>query len=253
MAWLYIIVILLLVGTFLYWLFIVTEGVYLGRKVVVWLYDKTAGSYDQVKEFDQEFERESIAEPLLTYLAGLPEPLILDVATGTGRVPLLLLTDDRYQGRGIGLDAAIDMLSLAQEKLKKTPVNKRNQVMFIQQFAEQLPFPEGSFDMVTCLEALEFFPSEEAVIEEIVRVLRPGGLLMTTRRTGWEARFFFGRYHSEQSLSKLLAESGLTDIDFYPWQVNYDMVVARKIVVNQQRSKSENLTESAGLSGEPEE
>lgn len=253
MTWLYFIGILILVGTLLYWLIIVTEGVYLGRRVVVWLYDKTARTYDQIKEFDQEFERESIGEPLLTYVAGLPEPLILDVATGTGRVPLLLLSDDRFQGKVIGVDAAIGMLSLARDKFESTPAEKRNQAMFCLQYAERLPFSNNRFDMVTCLEALEFFTSAGAALEEMVRVLRPGGLLMTTRRKGWEARFFFHRYHSERSLTSLLVESGLVNIDFYPWQVNYDMVMARKTLDNQTGSMIEIRPESERLSGRQED
>ncbi len=51
---------------------------------------------------------------------------------------------------------------------------------------------------------------------------------MTTRRQGWESRFFFGRYRSRDSQAKMLREAGLVSIEYYPWQVNYDMVNAFK-------------------------
>ena len=54
----------LVVGAALYYLLVVTEGVYLGRRVVVWLYDVTAGRYDDIKEFEPEFEAFFVIRPL---------------------------------------------------------------------------------------------------------------------------------------------------------------------------------------------
>ena len=219
---------LILLGLVYYWLVIITEGVYLGRRVVIWLYDLTAGSYDRIKEFDTDFERGSIVKPLLTTLAGRHEPIILDVATGTGRVPLLLLNEAAFDGRVIGLDASSKMLAQGLEKVATLPVEKQRQVTLIRQSADKLPFRANSFDAVTCLEALEFFPSDRVALQEMARVLRPGGFLMTSRRQGWESQFFLGRYRSKQTLAELLNELGLTNVEYYPWQVNYDMVTALK-------------------------
>ena len=41
----------LILGVLVWWLFIETEGVYLGRGVVIWLYDVYASRYDGIKEF----------------------------------------------------------------------------------------------------------------------------------------------------------------------------------------------------------
>ena len=219
---------LILLGLAFYWLVIITEGVYLGRRVVIWLYDLTAGSYDGIKEFDNEFERGSIVRPLLTALAGRQEPIVLDVATGTGRVPLLLVNETRFDGRVIGLDASSKMLAQGVEKAASLPVEKKRRIILIRQSAEKLPFRDNSLDAITCLEAIEFFPSDRAALQEMVRVLRPGGFLMTSRRQGWESRFFLSRYRSKEALAELLNEVGLTHVEYYPWQVNYDMVTALK-------------------------
>jgi hypothetical protein len=77
----------------LYWLLVITEGVYLGRRIVVWLYDITAHKYDRVKEFDDEAERVFVAQPLRFHLREKAAPLVLDVATGTGRLPHYLLQE----------------------------------------------------------------------------------------------------------------------------------------------------------------
>lgn len=223
-AWLTILLSLLLLGAFLYWLLITTEGVYLGRRVVVWLYDLTAKQYDEIKAYDPHDERLLVARPVLRAVRGVPEPVILDVATGTGRVPLDLMREAVFRGRVVGLDDSSKMLAIAEEKL--APFAER--VELRQHPAVPLPFPDDHFDAVTCLEALEFFPSDEGALQEMVRVLRPGGTLFTTRRCGWEGKAFLHRYRSEEGMAALLDSLGLEEINFHVWEVNYNLVTARK-------------------------
>jgi ubiquinone/menaquinone biosynthesis C-methylase UbiE len=228
MNWIVLAVAMIAFSLVMYWLFVVTEGVYLGRKMVVWLYDITAKKYDGIKQFDAEHEQRTIVEPLLDELTGEEPYWILDVATGTGRVPALLLDSPKFTGKIVGLDAAGKMLALASAKLNRLSGDQSQRTELVQQVAEALPFSENSFSAVTCLEALEFFPSDVNALREMVRVLQPGGLLMTTRRCGYEARLFIGRYRSSEEFEKLLGSLGLIEITRYPWQVNYDLVTARK-------------------------
>ena len=227
MIWAVVIGAAIFVGLVVYWLLVWTEGVYLGRRAVVWMYDITAHRYDGIKQFDSVDERRAIARPLITVLKGLDEPLLLDVATGTGRVPVLLLSEDDFQGQVVGLDAAAKMLALAQEKLLQVPASHL-QASLIQQTADALPFAANSFDAVTCLEALEFFPSDRDALEEMARVLRPGGFLMISRRCGWEGRLFFGRYRAHADVEDNLAQLGFIRIQSHSWQANYNMVTAWK-------------------------
>jgi ubiquinone/menaquinone biosynthesis C-methylase UbiE len=226
--WLVLVTVAVLVGLAVYWLVVWTEGVYLGRRAVVWMYDITAYKYDDIKQFHPVDERRAIARPLLTALKGLDGPLLLDIATGTGRVPALLLNEPDFLGRVIGLDAAAKMLALAQEKLLLAAASRRHQATLIQQTADALPFTADSFDAVTCLEALEFFPSDRAALEEMARVLRPGGFLMISRRCGWEGRLFFGRYRAHAAVAASLAHLGFVGIQSHRWQANYNMVTAWK-------------------------
>lgn len=228
MNWIVLTVIIIAFGLVMYWLFVITEGVYLGRKMVVWLYDITAKKYDGIKQFDSEHEQRTIVEPLLIELAGEDSSWVLDVATGTGRVPALLLDSPKFSSKVIGLDAAGKMLALASAKLNRLSDEQSQRLELVQQVAEALPFSENSFSAVTCLEALEFFPSDVNALREMIRVLRPGGFLMTTRRRGYEARLFIGRYRSSEGFEELLDSLGLIEITKYSWQVNYDLVTARK-------------------------
>lgn len=228
MNWLFAVFMVFVAGLLLYWLLVITEGVYLGRRVVAWLYDVTARKYDDIKQFDVEHEHQTISGPLLRVLDGRPSPWVLDVGTGTGRVPALLLQEPGFKGRVVGLDAAGKMLALASRKFIALPGDQNCRVALVQQTAAPLPFPDNTFDAVTCLEALEFFPSDVDALQEMVRVLRPGGFLMTTRRRGLEARLFVGRYRSTGDLERILVNLGLLEVETNFWQVNYDLVTAWK-------------------------
>ncbi len=209
----------------LYYLIVTTEGVYLGRRVVVWLYDITAHKYDSIKQFNPADEEFSITRPLLRELSPLPTPLILDVATGSGRVPVNLFNSPHFNGRIIALDAARKMLNQAAIKLKE---QNDDRLLLVQQTADSLPFPDNTFNAITCLEALEFFPSDIVALKEMVRVLRPGGFLMTSRRKGWEGKAFLGRFRSDTDFQQLLDNLDLIEIRSHLWEINYDMITARK-------------------------
>jgi len=208
----------------IWWLFIETEGVYLGRRVVIWLYDLYARRYDAIKENDEQQEILQIAQPLMSQIAPQTDPLILDVAAGTGRLPLGLAQLPYFKGHTVGLDLSQQMLEIAAEKIKVTGIE--NQVTLIHESAENLPFPDASFDVVTCMEALEFMPNREQVLSELVRVLRPGGLLLITNRQGTQT--MPGKLWSEERLNDLLTRYNIEFIEFEVWQMDYKKVWGQK-------------------------
>ena len=215
---------LILIGLFLYWLFILTEGAYLGRRVVVLLYDLTAHNYDGIKEFTADTESFFLIRPLRHRLKNIPNPLVLDVATGTGRLPFYLLADPLFNGRIIGLDPSRKMLTFAAQKLAPY----RYRAALVQQTAVPLPFANNTFDAATCLEALEFFPSDKEAVAEMLRVLKPNGVLLVTRRRGRDGKMFPGRYKSVERFEEMLVELGAVEVQTVPWQVEYDQIYGRK-------------------------
>ncbi len=208
---------LLVAALVAWWLLIKTEGVYLGRWTVVWLYDVYARRYDGIKQYDPDNETHYLARPVLQRL-GERAPLVLDVATGTGRLPLALLDQPDFQGRIIALDLSRKMLSVAAEKL--APYGERVHLMHAP--AERLPFPDDTFDLVTCLEAIEFMMNWRGAWRELVRVLRPGGLVVFTNRQGLDAKLMPGRTITHADLARWLHDDlGLTRVEIRPWQVDY--------------------------------
>ena len=102
--------------------------------------------------------------------AGLPpEPLVLDLASGTGDFSALVKS--RYPGaRSIAVDLTHRMLQLARARgVEETVCGD----------AGHLPFPDSAFDCVFIGYGLRNFPNLDGALREIGRVTRPGGLLVS--------------------------------------------------------------------------
>ncbi len=203
-----------------YWQIDIAEGAYLGQPMVTWLYDLTARRYDAIKSFDPNMETIFLGYPLAEALRQIPDALVLDIATGTARLPITLLAQPTFRGQIVGVDASRRMLEVAAEKTR----GNEHRLTLIWRSAAHLPFPGGTFDAVTCLEMLEFTPNPAGQLAEAVRVLRPGGLLVTTRRRGANARLMPGKSFSPESLRALLERLGVERVEIEPWQVEYDLV-----------------------------
>jgi SAM-dependent methyltransferase len=217
-------ILLAALAAFLYWQLNLAEGVYLGRRVVVWLYDRFAPRYDTVKQFDDQDEAWFVGAPLTLALQSVTTALVLDVATGTARLPLALFQQPSFAGRVIALDLSRQMLRHAAVKTAA----HRDRLTLLWTDATHLPFPDEVFDAVTCLEALEFLPDARTTLAEMVRVLRPTGVFLVSNRIGPGVRWIPGRTMNRESLTALFESLSLSDVRINVWQVDYDLVWARK-------------------------
>jgi len=96
-----------------------------------------------------------------------PKGHVLDVATGTGLVAAELLQ------RGFevtGVDQSVEMLAVANQRLDGS-------VELVEASAESLPFPDCSFDHLTFTYLLRYVDEPGAVLSELARVVRPGGVV----------------------------------------------------------------------------
>ncbi len=105
-----------------------------------------------------------------------PGERLLDVGCGIGRH---VLETARVPGCHVGVDMVRDDLLKAWywRQLEYRAGRLHAHVAFVQGDASRLPVRDGCFDKVVCTEVLEHVPSDRAVLTEMVRVLRPGGVL----------------------------------------------------------------------------
>jgi ubiquinone/menaquinone biosynthesis C-methylase UbiE len=217
----------LLLLVFVYWLIVVGEGTYLGRYAVRLIYQIGAGVYDQAR-INVTASDETVLLPLLrAALAGKAGPRVLDVATGTARVPLLLAAQPWFDGAIDGLDLTPAMLTRAQAKIDAAGLEAR--VALHQGDAGNLPWPDASYDLVISLEALEFFPRPRRALAEMARVLKPGGLLVVSKYPDAWARALPFKGVTRRGMTRLIERLGLVDIAIREWQPgHYELVTARK-------------------------
>jgi len=217
-------IIILVVGAVFYWLIILTEGTYLGVRPVAWLYDLTAARYDRIKAVQYLYELTFIGAPLLEAVDDSKAWNLLDVATGTGRVLAAVDSAGYQNGQLYGIDRSSKMLDEAAKKAAQF----EHPVVLAQQDGMQLGFIDNSFECVTCLEALEFMPHPRSAVCEMLRVLRPGGTLLLTNRVGADSWFYPGRLGRRGRLEAVLHQEGAERVRSMRWQVDYDLIWARK-------------------------
>ena len=122
---------------------------------------------------------------------GLAPSRVLDVGTGTG-VAALALAAWFSSAEVVGVDLSAAMLAQAERK--------GGRVRFEVADAAQLPFPDGSFDLVVLMNAVPFF-------DELARVVAPDGAAVFSFSRGSETPIFV----SDERLRRELARRKFTD------------------------------------------
>jgi len=125
-------------------------------------YDKVSRVYDNVRIGDPEMIHQILRDTNLNQ-----DSLVLDLGCGTGNNTILFA--EATQAKVVGIDISYGMLEKANEKTKMIP--------FVQAPADGLPFPEKIFHFVFMTEVIHHLPTPLSAIEDIFRVLKPGGSL----------------------------------------------------------------------------
>jgi len=128
---------------------------------------------------------------LVSKVNAIPGSWVLDVATGTGLVARELASKNV---RVVGLDQSPAMVARGVEAVRLRGLDGR--VRFALGQAQALPFADGSLDAVTFTYLLRYVDDPAATVAELVRVLRPGGVMASLEfhvppepwaRAGWFA------------------------------------------------------------------
>ena len=213
-AWVAGAVVLALVA-FVY-LVVVADGAYFGRRGVRFIYQRMAGGWDYPTNPEtRSLDRRELVPLLRDALADrAATPRVLDVATGTGRVPSLLLAEQWFAGEVDGLDLSPNMLAKAAEHLDGDIAAGR--VRLTEGDATSLDWPDASFDLVTCIESFVHFPRPRRALGEMVRVLKPGGTLVLHKGSDRHARALPGRAMTAAQLRRALRHLGMDEPRLHP-------------------------------------
>jgi SAM-dependent methyltransferase len=101
-----------------------------------------------------------------------PGERVLDLGSGAGTDSLVAAQMVGPKGRVTGIDMTPQMLAKARSAAAEMGAAN---VEFVESEAEQLPFPDASFDVVISNGVIDLIPDKDAVFEQLHRVLVPGG------------------------------------------------------------------------------
>ena len=145
------------------------------KEQIARMFDNIAGKYDFVNRLlslgiDKIWRRKAI------HLLQKDNPAkVLDVATGTARVAIEL-SAELPNAKIIGVDISNKMLSIGREKIKEKKLVNRIELQFGD--SEDLQFEDNEFDAVTVAFGVRNFENLAKGLEEMHRVLKPGGKMV---------------------------------------------------------------------------
>lgn len=141
------------------------------------MFDGIAPDYDRLNHLmslgvDKTWRRRALREIVTP---DRPQQ-ILDIACGTGDFSLTIARRMHPDSRITGLDLSEGMLAVMRGKVAQAGLDGR--IGCGQGDCEAMPFGDGSFDVATIAFGIRNFAHREAALQEILRVLRPGGRLV---------------------------------------------------------------------------
>ena len=173
------------------------------------MFDSIAGNYDRMNHdmslgIDRRWRRkfiQSIAKSLT-----VESPVVLDLACGTGDLTKAM-AERGWQVTG--LDISEEMMAVGKTKCGSL----RPQPTFVSGSAEQIPFDDASFDVVTIAFGLRNFDHRAQCLAEIRRVLKPGGRLAVLefavpRNPLWRKLYLFYFKRSIRFAGRLIGHAG---------------------------------------------
>ncbi len=115
---------------------------------------------------------------ILDLLGDMTGARVLDIGCGDGALVRALAARGAAT---VGVDPDPAMLTAARKLAEETNVP----ATFLEGRAENLPFPDDSFDVVAAMTVLCFVPDAKGAVREMARVLRPGGRLVLGELGRW--------------------------------------------------------------------
>ena len=147
----------------------------LGKKEqVAQMFDTISTKYDNLNRvisfgIDVKWRRK-----ILKMVAAKKPKNILDIATGTGDLAILMAETNAE--KIVGLDISAGMLAVGEDKIRSK--NLSNKIEMVLGDSEKIPYQDNFFDAVTVAFGVRNFEHLEIGLAEILRVLKPNGIFV---------------------------------------------------------------------------
>ncbi len=161
------------------------------KEQVAGMFNDIARRYDFLNRFLSAGIDISWRKKAIRQLAGKAPGTVLDVATGTGDMAIMM-AKTFPSARIEGIDISDGMLEFGKQKIAKAKLNAR--VSLAQGDSEAINFPDATFDAVTVAFGVRNFQSLEKGLSEMRRVLKPGGKLVILEFSCPRNSFFLPLY-----------------------------------------------------------
>ncbi len=147
----------------------------LGKKEqVTKMFDTISGNYDSLNRVISFGIDIKWRKKVLKIVSNKNPETILDIATGTGDLAILMTKTSAE--KIIGLDISAGMLEVGQQKINAKHLENRIQMVLGD--SEQMPYNDATFDAITVAFGVRNFENLEKGLAEILRVLKPNGVFV---------------------------------------------------------------------------
>lgn len=147
----------------------------LGKKEqVAQMFDTISGNYDDLNRVISFGIDVKWRKKVLKIVSDKQPKTVLDIATGTGDLAILMTNTSAEEI--IGLDISAGMLEVGKQKIAVK--NLDNKIQMVLGDSENIPYPDNYFDAITVAFGVRNFETLEKGLAEILRVLKPNGVFV---------------------------------------------------------------------------
>jgi demethylmenaquinone methyltransferase/2-methoxy-6-polyprenyl-1,4-benzoquinol methylase len=147
----------------------------LGKKEqVAQMFDNISGNYDDLNRVISFGIDVKWRKKVLQLVSDKNPKTVLDIATGTGDLAILMTNTTAEEI--IGLDISAGMLEVGKKKIAEKKLDSKIQMVLGD--SESIPYPDNYFDAITVAFGVRNFETLEKGLSEIHRVLKPNGIFV---------------------------------------------------------------------------